>query len=145
MSSQTQKANESSPLLSQQSGLEIPSHTDEFSHLSPYEAELLRAQVVVTPVKSSFFSMYRYAGKRDRYMLFAGVVASMVSGCLRPLMTVRTVHSHFDFLLSNFETRFLWEMSLSCSSPIGLNTLTMDISTIRIMPQAEIILIISAN
>ncbi|KAK7204062.1 ABC multidrug transporter Mdr1 [Myxozyma melibiosi] len=85
---QQKTPSESSPLLGQSTNINLPTHTDDFSHLPPHEAELLRAQIVVKPVKASFWSMYRYASRSDRYILAVGFIASVVSGALRPLMTI---------------------------------------------------------
>ncbi|KAK9453078.1 P-loop containing nucleoside triphosphate hydrolase protein [Dipodascopsis uninucleata] len=80
---------ESSPLLQQSANATaVAVHTDEFSHLSPREAAILRSQVKVEPVKASFWALYRYATAKDRYLLAIGFLFAIISGALRPLMTI---------------------------------------------------------
>ncbi|KAJ8098232.1 P-loop containing nucleoside triphosphate hydrolase protein [Lipomyces tetrasporus] len=84
-------ATENSPLLQQGRGdkaVKVPEQTDEFSHLSPHESDILRKQVLVRPVSTNFFSLFRYATKKDRFVLGFGFLLAIVSGTLRPLMTV---------------------------------------------------------
>ncbi|KAK9314461.1 P-loop containing nucleoside triphosphate hydrolase protein [Lipomyces starkeyi] len=85
-------ATEKSPLLQQQSGsnkiVDVNEHTDEFSHLTTLEADILRRQVLVTPPSTHFLSLYRYATKKDRFLLGIGFLFAIVSGTLRPLMTI---------------------------------------------------------
>ncbi|KAK9468095.1 P-loop containing nucleoside triphosphate hydrolase protein [Lipomyces arxii] len=74
------EASESSALV------DVPS--DEFSHLSPKDAKILRDQVTVPEVNTSFFSLYRYATSSDAILLiFAGIVAC-VEGTIRPIISV---------------------------------------------------------
>ncbi|KAJ8102487.1 P-loop containing nucleoside triphosphate hydrolase protein [Lipomyces tetrasporus] len=64
------------------------SNEDEFAHLPPEEAEILRAQVLVTPAKVSFFKLYRYATAFDLAVLVVGYFCSIAAGALLPLMTI---------------------------------------------------------
>ncbi|KAK9234565.1 P-loop containing nucleoside triphosphate hydrolase protein [Lipomyces kononenkoae] len=62
--------------------------TDDFCHLPDHEADILRKQVIVKSVATKFFSLYRYATKKDQILLGLGFVLAVISGVLRPLMTV---------------------------------------------------------
>ncbi|KAK9449010.1 P-loop containing nucleoside triphosphate hydrolase protein [Limtongia smithiae] len=62
--------------------------TDEFSHLHPDEAQILRDQVVVKPSNVSFFGLYRYATAYDVWMLLCASVAAIADGTARPLVSV---------------------------------------------------------
>ncbi|KAK9450309.1 P-loop containing nucleoside triphosphate hydrolase protein [Limtongia smithiae] len=61
--------------------------SDEFSGLSDRDAEILRQQVVVPNISSSFFRLYRYANSNDKILLSVGVLASVLEGLMRPLMS----------------------------------------------------------
>ncbi|KAK9494809.1 P-loop containing nucleoside triphosphate hydrolase protein [Lipomyces doorenjongii] len=61
---------------------------DDYAHLPPEEADILRAQVQVTPVKVSFFKLYRYATAFDIALLAVGYFCSIAAGALLPLMTI---------------------------------------------------------
>ncbi|KAK9238839.1 P-loop containing nucleoside triphosphate hydrolase protein [Lipomyces kononenkoae] len=61
---------------------------DDFEHLPPEEADILRSQVQVTPVKMSFFMLYRYATRFDTTVLAFGYFCSIVAGALLPIMTI---------------------------------------------------------
>ncbi|KAK9451141.1 P-loop containing nucleoside triphosphate hydrolase protein [Limtongia smithiae] len=62
--------------------------TDEFSGLPLQDAAILREQVDVPVVKASFFMMYRYATFFDKIILAIALTTSILSGVMRPLMTV---------------------------------------------------------
>ncbi|KAK9367521.1 P-loop containing nucleoside triphosphate hydrolase protein [Lipomyces kononenkoae] len=61
---------------------------DEYEHLLPEEADILRNQVQVTPVQMSFFKLYRYATRYDIAVLIFGYFCSIVAGALLPIMTI---------------------------------------------------------
>ncbi|KAK9329587.1 P-loop containing nucleoside triphosphate hydrolase protein [Lipomyces starkeyi] len=61
---------------------------DDYAHLPPEEADLLRSQVQVTPVNLSFFKLYRYSTALDLAILAVGYVCSIIAGTLQPLMTI---------------------------------------------------------
>ncbi|KAK9329629.1 ABC transporter type 1, transmembrane domain-containing protein, partial [Lipomyces starkeyi] len=58
------------------------------AHLPAEEADILRSQVQVTPVKVSFFKLYRYATAFDIAILAVGYFCSIAAGALLPLMTI---------------------------------------------------------
>ncbi|KAK9236113.1 hypothetical protein V1525DRAFT_231800 [Lipomyces kononenkoae] len=60
---------------------------DEFSHLPPHEAKILREQVAIKPARVNFLSFYRYATTKDILLLLIATVCAIADGCMRPLMT----------------------------------------------------------
>ncbi|KAK9453529.1 P-loop containing nucleoside triphosphate hydrolase protein [Dipodascopsis uninucleata] len=62
--------------------------TDEFAGLSEGDADILRQQIDVPKIGSSFFRLYRYADATDKLILTVGIIASILEGLTRPLMAV---------------------------------------------------------
>ncbi|KAJ8103746.1 P-loop containing nucleoside triphosphate hydrolase protein [Lipomyces tetrasporus] len=65
-----------------------PAYSDEFTSLPENEAKVLRDQVAVPAAATSYFTLYRYANKRDRFILLIGVVSALLEGVLKPLMSL---------------------------------------------------------
>ncbi|KAK9469165.1 P-loop containing nucleoside triphosphate hydrolase protein [Lipomyces arxii] len=61
---------------------------DEFAFLPEDEARILRDQVEVLPSRASYFSLYRYANSKDRFILAIGILAAVLEGVLKPLMAI---------------------------------------------------------
>ncbi|KAK9449524.1 P-loop containing nucleoside triphosphate hydrolase protein [Limtongia smithiae] len=61
---------------------------DEFAGLPEHEAKILRDQVELKPASASYFTLYRYANKEDRALLFIGVLSAVLEGVLKPLMAL---------------------------------------------------------
>ncbi|KAK9369835.1 P-loop containing nucleoside triphosphate hydrolase protein [Lipomyces kononenkoae] len=68
--------------------VDIPSDNDQFSSLPESEAKVLREQVIVPPAVTSYFTLYRYANKKDCFMLGIGVLCAVLEGVLKPLMSL---------------------------------------------------------
>lgn len=64
--------------------------TDEFSSLSESDAKILREQVAMPDVKATFFTLFRYADSKDKLIMCIALISSIISGAMRPLMTVRS-------------------------------------------------------
>ncbi|KAK9479735.1 P-loop containing nucleoside triphosphate hydrolase protein [Lipomyces japonicus] len=62
--------------------------SDEFSFLPPVEATILRNQVQVPPVKTSFFSAYRYASKLDLLSIWFAVFCAAAEGSIKAIMPI---------------------------------------------------------
>ncbi|KAI9744292.1 MAG: GTPase-activating protein [Claussenomyces sp. TS43310] len=61
---------------------------DVYAHLSPTEAEILKKQVEIAPVKAGWRILYRYATTNDKLIIAVSAVCSIASGAALPLMTV---------------------------------------------------------
>ncbi|KAK9475924.1 P-loop containing nucleoside triphosphate hydrolase protein [Lipomyces japonicus] len=62
--------------------------SDEFSGLPLATAEVLRSQVKVSDFKATFWTLYSFADGTDKALLVIAFVSSILSGVMRPLMTV---------------------------------------------------------
>ncbi|KAK9313930.1 P-loop containing nucleoside triphosphate hydrolase protein [Lipomyces starkeyi] len=81
-------SSKTSGISSEDSSTLLDIHTDEFSHLPPREAKILRDQVVVEPVNVTFLSMYRYATKSDAALLILTAIVAIAEGTIRPLISL---------------------------------------------------------
>ncbi|KAK9459522.1 P-loop containing nucleoside triphosphate hydrolase protein [Lipomyces oligophaga] len=81
---------EKSALLTEkQESLTLASgHSDEFSHLPPEEAAILRAQVELKPIKTTFFTAFRYATFADRLKVSLAVVLAAAEGSIRATVPI---------------------------------------------------------
>ncbi|KAK9321030.1 P-loop containing nucleoside triphosphate hydrolase protein [Lipomyces orientalis] len=80
---------ETTPLKSAAGGKsDIHVHVDEFSTLPVHDASILREQVQVPEFRATFWTLYRYANRTDKILLSIGFLSSVLSGVMRPLMTV---------------------------------------------------------
>jgi ATP-binding cassette subfamily B (MDR/TAP) protein 1 len=61
---------------------------DPFKHLAPAEAEVLRRQLDIPTVSVTFKTLFRYATRNDKLIIFVSVVCSIAGGAALPLMTV---------------------------------------------------------
>jgi ATP-binding cassette, subfamily B (MDR/TAP), member 1 len=61
---------------------------DPFKHLPADEAAVLKRQVDVPVVPTSFKQLYRYATRNDKIIVFISVICSIGGGAALPLMTV---------------------------------------------------------
>ncbi|KAK9365075.1 P-loop containing nucleoside triphosphate hydrolase protein [Lipomyces kononenkoae] len=73
--------------------------TDQFTGLPPSEAAILREQVQTFEVKTSFFSAYRYATTKDRFLVILAVVLALVEGSIKAIMPIM-----FGVFAENFTT-----------------------------------------
>lgn len=62
---------------------------DPFKHLPADEALILRRQVDVPVVPTSFKQLYRYSTKNDKIIVAISVICAVGGGAALPLMTVR--------------------------------------------------------
>lgn len=62
--------------------------TDLYAHLPEAEAKIIKRQVEVPEVKTSFTGLYRYASKFDLMLVILAQIAAIIGGALLPLMTV---------------------------------------------------------
>ncbi|KAK9491115.1 P-loop containing nucleoside triphosphate hydrolase protein [Lipomyces doorenjongii] len=68
--------------------VDLPAIDDEFAGLPENEAKVLREQVVVPRAATSYFTLYRYANKKDCLILTIGVVSALLEGVLKPVMSL---------------------------------------------------------
>jgi ATP-binding cassette subfamily B (MDR/TAP) protein 1 len=61
--------------------------------LSDHEKQIIDRQTDAPSVTVSYLSLFRYANKKDVLIMIAALVASIASGAVMPLMTVR-FHLH---------------------------------------------------
>ncbi|KAK9449518.1 P-loop containing nucleoside triphosphate hydrolase protein [Limtongia smithiae] len=83
------KPTENSPLLSSSSssiGIDVPTHSDEFSGLPAADAKILREQVNVPPVNVGVLTVYRYATTVDKCLVILAFGLAIVEGCVKALM-----------------------------------------------------------
>jgi ATP-binding cassette subfamily B (MDR/TAP) protein 1 len=57
--------------------------------LSDQEKQIIDRQTDAPTVTVSYFSLFRYASTKDTLIMIAALVASIASGAVMPLMTVR--------------------------------------------------------
>ncbi|KAK9368869.1 P-loop containing nucleoside triphosphate hydrolase protein [Lipomyces kononenkoae] len=80
---------EKTPLKSAAGGKsEVYVDVDEFSALPEHDARVLREQVHVPEFNATLWTLYRYANRTDKILLAIGFLSSVLSGVMRPLMTV---------------------------------------------------------
>ncbi|KAK7205802.1 P-loop containing nucleoside triphosphate hydrolase protein, partial [Myxozyma melibiosi] len=60
----------------------------EFAFLPEHDADILRKQVEVPTIKATFFTLFRYADRKDKMIMLVALIASIISGAMRPLMTI---------------------------------------------------------
>jgi ATP-binding cassette subfamily B (MDR/TAP) protein 1 len=61
---------------------------DPFQHLPPDEAAVLRRQVDIPVVISTYWTLYRYATFNDKLIIALSVVCAIAGGAALPLMTI---------------------------------------------------------
>ncbi|KAI1072254.1 hypothetical protein LB507_003198 [Fusarium sp. FIESC RH6] len=61
---------------------------DQYRHLPPDEAEVLRRQVVSPEVKQGIAVLYRYASRNDIIIIIISSICAIAGGAALPLMTV---------------------------------------------------------
>lgn len=61
---------------------------DEFGHLPPHEAAILRRQVIVPKTPVSVRTLYRYATSLDLLIIAISAICAIAGGAALPLMTV---------------------------------------------------------
>ncbi|KAK7204887.1 P-loop containing nucleoside triphosphate hydrolase protein [Myxozyma melibiosi] len=64
------------------------SPTDEFSHLPAHEAQILRSQVELKDIKTSYFSAFRYASFSDRALIILAVIIAAMEGSIRAVVPI---------------------------------------------------------
>lgn len=79
---------------------------DVFAHLPTHEADILKRQTVVAPVKAGFLLLYRYSSRNDLLIMVVSAIASIVAGAALPLMTII-----FGNLQGTFQDYFLGRTS----------------------------------
>ncbi|KAK9491116.1 P-loop containing nucleoside triphosphate hydrolase protein [Lipomyces doorenjongii] len=82
---------QTTPLLGSEkssTAIDVPKYADEFSSLPPSEAKILREQVVVPDITSSFFQMFRYATATDKLLYLIATISGILEGTAKPLMTL---------------------------------------------------------
>lgn len=82
--------------------VEKEDNLDPFRHLPPDEALILKKQVEIPIVKSSYWTLYRYATTNDKIIIAISVICSIAGGAALPLMTVI-----FGNLAGQFQGLFL--------------------------------------
>ncbi|KAK9468222.1 P-loop containing nucleoside triphosphate hydrolase protein [Lipomyces arxii] len=88
-SSSSDIADETTPLKSAAGGiLDTKVDIDEFSALTDHDAQILRQQVAVPEFQATFWTLYRFADRKDRVLLGVAFLAEILSGAMRPLMTI---------------------------------------------------------
>lgn len=80
--------------------------SDGFGYLPEHEAEILIRQIRTNPAKISFLTLFRYATRTDKLLIFIYCLTSIGAGAVMPLMTVL-----FGSLTDTFKTWFLGGLS----------------------------------
>ncbi|ODQ68081.1 P-loop containing nucleoside triphosphate hydrolase protein [Nadsonia fulvescens var. elongata DSM 6958] len=86
------------------------------AHLPEEEARILKEQLLVEPVNISYFSLYRYANKKDLIIIFFAYLSSIITGALLPLFTIifgGITQTFTDFFVNNgdpnkFQDKINW-------------------------------------
>ncbi|KAK9246157.1 P-loop containing nucleoside triphosphate hydrolase protein [Lipomyces tetrasporus] len=88
LSDSSGKPSATTPLLSSASSaiVDVTTHKDEFSNLPSEDAKILREQVVIPPVKTNLFSVFRYATASDRVLVGLAFVLAIMEGAVKALM-----------------------------------------------------------
>ncbi|KAK9384334.1 ABC transporter type 1, transmembrane domain-containing protein [Lipomyces mesembrius] len=81
------------PLLSPQPGSTVVAvppvrYTDQYAGLAPSEVVVLREQVETPNVKTSFFSAYRYATTKDKWLVGFAVFLAVIEGSIKAIMPI---------------------------------------------------------
>ncbi|KAK9328060.1 P-loop containing nucleoside triphosphate hydrolase protein [Lipomyces starkeyi] len=81
------------PLLAPRAGstsVAVPpiSYSDQYSGLAPLEVVVLRDQVDTPNIKTSFFSAYRYATAKDRWLVVFAVFLAVIEGSIKAIMPI---------------------------------------------------------
>jgi ATP-binding cassette, subfamily B (MDR/TAP), member 1 len=77
---------------------------DPLAHLPEHEAEIIRRQLDIPPVKVGYKQLYRYATRNDFLIMIVSGICAIAGGAALPLMTVvfGSLAGKFqDFLLGN--------------------------------------------
>ncbi|KAF2484720.1 multidrug resistance protein 1, 2, 3 [Neohortaea acidophila] len=61
---------------------------DPFAHLPFHEADILKRQVDIPPVKVTYFMLYRYATRNDIIIMVVSSICAIAGGAAMPLMTI---------------------------------------------------------
>ena len=61
---------------------------DPFANLPAQEAEILRRQLAISPVKVKIRDLFRFATKWDKLVIWLSILCAIVAGSARPLMSV---------------------------------------------------------
>ncbi|KXS99379.1 hypothetical protein AC578_8995 [Pseudocercospora eumusae] len=61
---------------------------DPFAHLPDHEAAILKRQLVIPPVKVTYFQLFRYATRWDLTIMFVSGICAIAAGAALPLMTI---------------------------------------------------------
>ncbi|KAK5167421.1 GTPase-activating protein [Saxophila tyrrhenica] len=61
---------------------------DPFAHLPEHEANVLRRQLDIPPVKVTYMMLYRYATRNDCLIMALAGICAIAGGAVMPLMTV---------------------------------------------------------
>lgn len=59
-----------------------------FAHLQEHEKEVLKRQLDAPSVKVSFFTLYRYASRKDILIILVSAICAIAAGAALPLFTV---------------------------------------------------------
>jgi ATP-binding cassette subfamily B (MDR/TAP) protein 1 len=79
---------------------------DVFAHLPADEADVLKRQTIIPQVKTGFLLLYRYAERKDLWIIFISAICAIVGGAAFPLMTIV-----FGNLQGVFQKYFLGQMT----------------------------------
>lgn len=61
---------------------------DDYKHLPPAHAEILKRQVDTPNIKVGFATLYRYASRNDIIILVVSLISAVAAGVALPLMTI---------------------------------------------------------
>ncbi|KFY91259.1 hypothetical protein V500_04768 [Pseudogymnoascus sp. VKM F-4518 (FW-2643)] len=86
---------------------------DPFRHLPPHEAAILKRQVDIPVVTSTYWTLYRYATFNDKLIIALSCVCAIAAGAALPLMTIV-----FGNLTGQFQGLFLDDIPKSAFTGI---------------------------
>ena len=61
---------------------------DPYAHLTEEEKIIIKRQVDIPEVKTSYFGLFRYASKADIALVVLAQISAIIGGAILPLMTV---------------------------------------------------------
>ncbi|KAK9312643.1 P-loop containing nucleoside triphosphate hydrolase protein, partial [Lipomyces starkeyi] len=64
------------------------SYTDKYAGLTPHEISILREQVETPNVKTTFFSAYRFATKKDILLVTLAILFAIIEGSIKAVMPI---------------------------------------------------------
>lgn len=78
---------------------------DPFKHLPADEAAILKRQIDITVIPTSFKQLYRYATRVDKIIVTISAICAIAGGAALPLMTVIRLSENIEDILAKTQNR----------------------------------------